>query len=90
LKEYAVKQGIPADRVPDLIMNAPALGKLLHKAAAYDALIARKSAAKPAPEAQEAPVTRITASRATGSKDPSNMSDAEFASWRKRQIAQRR
>jgi hypothetical protein len=53
---------------------------------------ARLEAAKatPAPAVSKAPppVAKVEASESVD-KDPSNMSDAEFAKWRKRQIAQR-
>lgn len=89
LREYAVKQGVPADGLRDLIVKAPQLGKILHKAELYDQLLSKR-VAKPKPEAQEAPVTRINATRATATTDPATMSDKQFAEWRQRQIAQRR
>jgi hypothetical protein len=54
---------------------------------------ARLEAAKAAPppvSKAPAPAPTITATEATTEKDPSAMSDAEFAKWRGRQIAQRR
>ena len=89
LREYAVKLGIPDKAIAQIVMQAPAVAKALHKAELYDRLVARQSKA-PKPEAQEAPVTRINATRASVTKDPSKMSDSEFAAWRGRQIAQRR
>jgi hypothetical protein len=87
--QYVVKQGVPAAAVSNVMMHMPQFGVMAHKAELYDALVA-KATKKPPPAPQEAPVTRIAATRATASKDPSQMSDAEFAQWRKRQIAQRR
>ena len=46
--------------------------------------------AKTAEKPEVKPITRIAGAGATASKDPSAMSDAEFAKWRQRQIAQRR
>lgn len=62
---------------------------LLHKAMQFDQLMKKQVAEKPKPAPQEKPVTRITASKGTATKDPSKMSDAEFAQFRRRQIAQR-
>lgn len=89
LREYAVKQGLPGDHLRSLVSAVPQIGKVLHKAELYDRLIAKQTASK-APEVQEAPVTRITSTRTAANKDPSKMTDSEFAAWRRRQIAQRR
>lgn len=89
LRDYAVKQGLPADNLRHLVADVPQIGKVLHKAELYDRLIAKQTASK-TPEPQEAPVTRITSTRAVANKDPSKMTDSEFAAWRHRQIAQRR
>lgn len=69
--------------------NDPRAVKLLHQAYQFSQLLKKQVTAKPPPAPQEKPITRITASKGTATKDPSNMSDKEFASWRKRQIAQR-
>lgn len=62
---------------------------LLHKAMQFDRLMKKQAATKAPPVPQEKPVTRITASKATVTKDPSKMSDSEFAKFRRAQIAQR-
>lgn len=87
--QYVLQQGVPAPAISNVMAHMPQFGVMAHKAELYDALVA-KATKKPPPAPQEAPVTRIAATRATASKDPSHMSDAEFAQWRKRQIAQRR
>lgn len=89
LRDFVVKQGVPAEAVREIVMRAPGLGKVFDMAAKYAALVAKQST-KPKAEAQDAPVTRISATRASASKDPSAMTDADFAAWRRRQIAQRR
>ena len=89
LRSYAVTQGFDAARLRDIVVAAPQIGKVLHKAELYDRLIA-KQAQRAKPEPQEAPVTRIASTRAVATKDPSRMSDSEFAAWRQRQISQRR
>jgi hypothetical protein len=57
----------------------------------YDALMA-KVAARKAGKAEEtaapAPVAQVRTSGGAA-KDPGKMTDAEFANWRRRQIAQR-
>ena len=70
-------------------INDPRAVKLLHKAWQFDQLMKKQVTAKAAPAPQEKPVTRITASKGTAPKDPSKMTDAEFAAMRRRQIAQR-
>lgn len=64
---------------------------LAQKAMKFDALMA-KVAARKAGKAEEtaapAPVAQIKTSGGAA-KDPSRMTDAEFANWRRRQIAQR-
>jgi hypothetical protein len=69
-------------------INDPRAVKLLYKAWQFDQLM-KKQAVKEKPAPQEKPVTRITASKGTATKDPGRMTDKEFAEWRKRQIAQR-
>lgn len=86
--KYVVNQGVPADAVGNVMTHMPQFGVMAHKAELYDALVAKATKKQP-PAPQEAPVTRIAATRATANKDPGQMSDAEFAQWRKRQIAQR-
>jgi hypothetical protein len=58
------------------------------KAQLYDQM-QQKAAKKPQQSPPPKPVTKVGA-KATVTKDPSQMSDAEFAAWRKRQIAQRK
>ena len=53
-------------------------------------LEAAKAPPKPPVSQAPAPAPTVTATEAVVEKDPSNMSDAEFAKWRRRQIAQRR
>jgi hypothetical protein len=87
LQEYAVTLDVPD--LGKMILHAPILGVLINKAMQFDQLMKKQASAKPAPAPQEKPVTRITASKGTAVKDPSKMSDSEFAQFRKRQIAQR-
>jgi hypothetical protein len=86
--DYVLKQGVPAAAVSNVMAHMPQFGVMAHKAELYDKLVA-KAAKKPAPVAQEAPVTRIAATRATASKDPDKMSVEEWAKWRTEQVRKR-
>ena len=68
-------------------VSDPRAVKLLHEAYLYRKLVAERKA----PEAKSTvtPITRVTGASATATRDPSRMTDHEFAQWRKRQIAQR-
>lgn len=87
LIKFGQELGFNAEELSQV--NDPRAVKLLHKAWQFDQLMKKQAAPKEKPETQEKPVTRITASKGTATKDPSKMSDNEFAQWRKRQIAQR-
>lgn len=90
LAKYAAAEGIPIQLLAPAILRAPALAKVLHKAELYDQLT-KKQMAKPKPASQEKPVTRIAASNAgSGPRDPSKMTDAQFAAWRRGQIKSRK
>lgn len=67
-------------------VNDPRAIKLLHEAYLYRKLVADKQK-EVKPEVK--PITRIGGAAATAQKSPSDMTDKEFAAWRKRQIAQR-
>lgn len=86
LREHGQSRGIPADAL-DKVTN-PALVKLLHDSYVL-AQLQKQRTAKP-PAAPAPPATRLSGSAAVSTKEPSQMSDAEFAAWRRRQIAQRR
>lgn len=88
LQQFAIEQGLPADKLALAVIQNPALAKVLHQAELYNQL-EKKQSAKPAkPAAPPAPVTRVGASRASAAKDPSRMSDAEW--MRQRQEQQRK
>jgi hypothetical protein len=81
LSDYAVKNGIDPKALWGAVFKQPAVAKLLHKAELYDKLLA-KQAPKPqaAPEAK--PALRV-GSNAAVKKDPTKMTDKEFAAYRK-------
>ena len=68
-------------------VNDPRAVKLLYEASQYRKLMAK---AKTAEKPDVKPITRIAGATATAEKSPSAMTDAEFAKWRQRQIAQRK
>jgi hypothetical protein len=63
LLDYAIKQGFKPDAITSLVLDAPQIGKVLHKAELYDQLVAKQKS-KVAPEPQAEPVTRIASTRA--------------------------
>jgi hypothetical protein len=70
-------------------VNNPRAVMLLHKAWQFDQLMKKQATPKAKPETQEKPITRITASKGTAVKSPSQMTDKEFAQWRQKQIKNR-
>lgn len=89
LQQFAVEQGLPADKLAMAVIQNPALAKVLHKAELFDQM-EKKQRAKPNTPAQApAPVTRVGASRATAAKDPAKMSDSEWFAARKEQQRKR-
>lgn len=89
LKEFGIASGAKYGVQPRDFdnINLPFVVKLLHDSYTLDQLMKAK-VSKPSPVAQERPVTRITASKATV-KTPATMTDNEFARWRKSQIKNR-
>jgi tetrahydromethanopterin S-methyltransferase subunit B len=82
LNSYAQAEGVKFDQAfAKVLVQNPALIKIMHKAAMFDQL-EKKQSTKPAPTPAPAPVTRVGAARATAAKDPSKMTDAEWAKWR--------
>lgn len=88
LNSYGQEIGFTAQELAQV--SNPKAVILLHKAMQFDQLMKKQAATKAPPAPQEKPVTRITASKGTAVKDPSKMSDAEYAEFRRRQIAQRK
>jgi hypothetical protein len=87
LREFGKEVGFSEEELAHV--NDPRAVKLLHRAWQLDQLMKKQAVPKDKPAPQEKPPVRITATKGTAAKDPSNMSDKEFAQWRKRQIAQR-
>jgi hypothetical protein len=86
--QYTLAQGITNDQAVRMSLQAPAIVKLAHKAMLYDRLVAKQAVTKQPPAAEVKPALRVGVS-APVKKDPSNMSDKEFAAWRRSQIKNR-
>jgi hypothetical protein len=89
LMKYGVDLGIQPEVLSQAVINQPVLAKLLHKAEMFDQL-EKKQAARPKPEGQEKPVTRITAARSTVQKNPDEMNVEEWTKWRNAQVNKKR
>jgi hypothetical protein len=86
LVDFGIKQGFPPEAMQNI--TRPEVVKVIHKAFLYDQLQQQRAAKAPAAPAP--PVTRLSGTGAVATKDPAQMSDSDFAAWRKRQIAQRK
>lgn len=84
LTEFAVSQGFNRDELRE-ITDARVV-KLFHKAYLMDQVIANKPKQD---KAQIKPVTTLKPSASNVKKDPTEMSDAEFAKWRQKAIQKR-
>lgn len=88
IQDYGVAQGIPREQLIRGLINNPKLGVFLDKAEKFDALM-KKQAPKTTPVTPAKPALKV-GSNATVQKDPSKMSDREFAEWRQKQIRNRK
>ena len=89
ITEYAASLGLKGPNVAKAIINQPEFGVVLDKARQFDEMMKAKAIPKSKPTPQQVPPVRITASQGTATKDPSKMTDAEFAAWRRAQIKRR-
>jgi hypothetical protein len=90
VQAFAAAEGVKLDAATaKVLIQNPALLKIMHKAELFDQL-AKKQTAKPAaPAAPPAPVTRVGAARATAAKDPDKMPMDEWVKWRSEQRRKR-
>ena len=86
VREYLTKSGYNPDEVNGVTDHRAVI--LARKAMLFDEMQAKLP--KAAPVTGAPPPLPKAATKATGQKDPSQMTDREFAEWRNRQIAQRR
>lgn len=89
INQFAEAQGVKMDQslAKALIAN-PALIKIMHDAEMFQRLKKQSTTAKP-PAPPPAPVTRVSAARASAAKDPAKMTDAEWHRHRKEQQRKR-
>lgn len=85
LMAYAQKAGMQPTAVTKIAMHNPAFAVLLNKAALYDQ-IAQKPPAEPTKAPQAKPAAKV-GQTANVRKDPSKMTDAEFAAYRRKVIS---
>jgi hypothetical protein len=88
LEQYAKAEGMDTPAFAKAIVKSPQIAKFMHKAELYDKLMS-KQAPKTPPVAAAQPAIRV-GSNATVQKDPSKMTDKEFATWRSSQIKNRK
>ena len=72
------------------IANLPPLSQAREIGRIEAAILAEKAKPKPAVSQAPPPISKVDGNEAQVEKSPNDMSDAEFAKWRKRQIAARR
>jgi hypothetical protein len=91
LQKFAVEAGLPSgEKLAKMVIQNPALAKVLHKAELYDQLEKKQGAKQQTkPAAPPAPVTRVSASRATAAKDPDKMPMEDWVKWRAEQRRKR-
>jgi hypothetical protein len=88
LQEFAEAKGVDKEGLRQMLVNVPKSAAILQDAMKWRQL--EQQRAKKPPAAPVQPVTRLSGTGAVSTKEPAQMSDSEFAAWRKRQIAQRK
>lgn len=86
VREYLTKSGYGPDEVNGVTDHRAVI--LARKAMLYDELAAKMP--KPSSISGAPPPVPKAPTKASGEKDPAQMTDKEFAQWRAKQIAQRR
>ena len=90
MEAYAQKAGVDTRALGDFLIHNPAIARVIDDGMKYRRDLERRAAAKPKPpEPPPKPVTRIGGAAASNTKSPSEMSPAEYATWR-RERSQRR
>lgn len=80
--KYALGQGLTNEQAVRMSLQAPVIVKMAHKAMLYDRLVAKQTVTKQPPAAEVKPAARVGTS-APVKKDPTQMSDKEFAAYRR-------
>lgn len=86
VREFLTKTGYSPDEVNGVTDHRAVL--LARKAMLYDKMVSK--APKPGTLSKAPPPIPKAPTKVSGPKDPSQMTDQEFAEWRRRQIARRR
>lgn len=86
LREYLTKSGYDPDEVNGVTDHRAVM--LARKAMLYDRMVAK--APKPAAVPKAPPPIQKATTKTSGPKDWTQMTDKEFAEWRRRSVAQRR
>jgi hypothetical protein len=89
IQEFAKSKGVEAEKLRLMLVNVPESAGFVADAMKWRSL-EQQRAKKPAAAPVTPPATRLNGAAAVSTKEPSQMSDSEFAAWRKRQIAQRK
>jgi len=88
INAYASSIGVKVDQgFARMIVQNPALLKVFDAAEKFDQLVKKQTTKPKGPAAPPAPVTRVSATRASAKPDPAKMSDAD---WFKQREEQRR
>lgn len=87
ISKHAIELGASDEELSAI--SKPWMVKALHKAFLADQILKKQAAAKPKPEPQEKPVTRISAAKSGTVKDPDKMSSDEWLKWRNAQLKRR-
>jgi antitoxin component HigA of HigAB toxin-antitoxin module len=88
IQNYATTHGMDVRAFAQTIISSPQVAMFAHKAELYDALI-KKQAPKPQPAPAAKPAIRVAGASAAVKRDPTQMTDAEFAAHR-RSVQKRR
>lgn len=88
LHAYAQSVGLNSTEISRVMVKNPALFSVMHKAELYDQLVKKQPAKQAQQTPQAKPVPKVGSNKGVD-KDPSAMSDKEYAVWRKGQIRNR-
>lgn len=90
LNEYASKLGVKLDQATArTIVQNPAFLLMMDKAEKFDQLVKKQTAKPSTPAAPPAPVTRVSAARASAKVDPDKMSTEQWMKHRTEQLRKR-
>lgn len=89
LYSFAKTMGYQDERIKLAMATDPASVKLLHMAYQFEQMLKKATQPTQTPAVTPKPVPKVSGA-AKAEKEPSEMTDKEFAAWRRRQIAQRR